>query len=203
MTKRASSASEHSLATSLSRAVAASALLLVGCTDDGAPGPDPTLGELPAGETVDRVEVAQYAGVWYEIGSIPMGFQASCTATTATYGIVDEQTISVLNRCRWGGLDKQEVDIEGTATVVDSVSNARLEVDFGFAQSPYWIVDLGIAVGDEPYPWAAVSTPGRNALWLLSRTPTMPAARLDTIIARLEERGFQPERMLWTEQPAE
>jgi len=170
-------------------------------TDAAAAQDDPTIGAVPAEDTVARVEVGQYVGLWYEIASIPMGFQRNCAATTATYAVVDATTVSVLNRCRNGGLDGDPVEIMGTARVVDAVSNARLEVDFGFARAPYWIVDLAVAAGDEAYPWAIVSNPDRSALWILSRTAQMPAARYDALIARLTARGYQPERLRQTVQP--
>lgn len=170
-------------------------LALAACGVDSTP--DTSIGPVPEGDTVERVEIAQYLGTWYEIASIRMGFQANCRNTTATYGAIDDATISVLNRCTWGA---SPLELEGTARVVDATSNARLEVDFGFDQAPYWIVDLGVATGDEPYPWAVVSTPQRESLWLLSRDKVMTDARYDAIYARLEERGFDPVRMEITEQ---
>jgi apolipoprotein D and lipocalin family protein len=164
---------------------------------------DPTLGPVPEGDTVARVEVGQYVGLWYEIASIPMGFQASCAATTATYGVIDATTVSVYNRCLVGGLDGDPIEIEGTATVVDEATNARLEVDFGFARSPYWIVDLAVPDGAAPYEWAIVSNPDRTALWILSRTPQITDARRDALLARLDARGYAPERLRFTEQPAQ
>lgn len=207
------------LAALAAHALLAVAIALAGCTSDAADPAatpdaataaavdaaavdDPTIGPAPAADTVARVEVGQYVGLWYEIASIPMGFQRNCAATTATYAVVDATTVSVLNRCRNGGLDGNEVEIMGTARVVDPVTNARLEVDFGFALAPYWIVDLGLAAGAAPYPWAIVSNPDRSALWILSRTPQMPAARYDALIARLTQRGYQPERLRTTVQPA-
>ena len=195
------------------------ALVLGACADDttesGSPDPmtdaaadptpdpsaDPTIGPVPAGETVASVAVPQYLGTWYEIARIPQGFQRNCAATTATYEPIDATTVKVINRCRVGGLDGDPVDITGTATIVDTGSNAKLEVDFGFARAPYWIVDLAIASGAEPYPWAIVSNPDRSALWILSRTPVMPPARYDALIARLTQRGYQPERLERTAQP--
>lgn len=163
---------------------------------------DPTLGALPTGDTVARVEVPRYLGTWYEIASIPKGFQARCAGTTATYGAVDADTISVVNRCRVGGLDGAPVEIAGEADVVDAASRARLEVRFGlFGSAPYWIVDLAEPQGDAPYAWAVVSTPGRDALWFLARTPQIDPARYDAVIARLQARGFEPGRMRRTAQP--
>ncbi len=163
---------------------------------DGADGPDATIGPMPAGETVDFVEVAQYLGTWYEIATIRQGFQANCRNTTATYGALDATTISVLNKCTWGA---NPISLDGTARVVDPASYARLEVDLGFGKAPYWIVDLGLAPDGEPYPWAVVSSPERSTLWILSRDKRMPPARYETIYARLTERGFRPERMELTE----
>lgn len=183
------------------------AALTAGCHADApaaapdAPGADPTLGALPADDTVPRVEVGQYLGTWFEVASIPQGFQARCAATTATYGAIDAMTVSVLNECRLDTLDGSPVKIEGKATVVDPVTNARLEVDFGFGRAPYWVVDLASVRADEPYPWAIVSVPDRSSLWILSRTPRMPVDRYDALIERLRSRGFPVDKLALTLQP--
>jgi len=197
-----------------------SALLLVGCaaspppasptrpapaTTAPAPAPapppgDPTLGPPPPGDTVAAVDVTRYVGTWYEIASVASGFLRACTATTATYAPLDATTVSVHNRCVLGGADGAPIEITGSARVVDP-SNARLEVDFGFARAPYWIVDLGVAAPGAPYPWAVVSNPSRTSLWILSREPKMSAARYDALVARLTARGYHPERLTRTLQP--
>lgn len=166
-------------------------------TDDGV---DPTLGAIPSGDTPERVDIGRYLGLWYEIASIPMGFQESCFNTTALYDVIDDVTVSVHNECNWGKSDAQPLSIDGTATVTDPGTNAKLLVDFGFNQSPYWIVDLGEAPPGEPYPWAAVSNDTRDSLWVLARTAKIPDARFEAIYDRLEGRGFDPARMLITPQ---
>ena len=182
--------------------------LAVGCTTDtpaSAPDApeagDPTLGALPAGDTVERVEVDRYLGAWFEVASIPQGFQARCAATTATYGAVDATTISVRNACRLDTLDGEPVQIDGMATVVDPESNARLEVDFGFGRAPYWIVDLASAPAGEPYPWAIVSVPGGSSLWILSRTARMPDGRYEALLERLRARSYATDQLALTLQP--
>lgn len=166
---------------------------------------DPTIGDPPTGDTVAFVEVPSYLGTWYEIASIPQGFQRSCTGTTATYDVIDERTVSVLNKCFIGSLEGDEVSIEGSATIVDDETNAKLAVDFGFGgtgPAPYWIVDLALQQAEgEPYRWAVVSNPDRSALWILNREPSMPQERLDTLLERLEAAGYEPGRLSFTAQP--
>lgn len=188
---------------------AAAALALAACFTEASEPPapnsiaaDPTIGPRPSGDTVARVEVGQYVGTWYEIATIPQGFQARCAATTATYTPIDATSVEVWNRCRLDTVDGDPIEIRGTARVVDPASNARLEVDFGFARAPYWIVDLGVAAPGEPYPWAVVSNPDRSALWILARTPQLPEARYQAVLERLTLRGFEPARLRRTAQPA-
>ncbi|MCE9572856.1 MAG: lipocalin family protein [Deltaproteobacteria bacterium] len=195
-----------------------SALLIAGCATSPAaptaqprparaPSPvaaiapvDPTLGPPPTGDTVANVDVGRYTGTWFEIARVASGFERACTGTTATYAPIDATTVSVHNHCTLGALDGAPIEITGSARVVDP-SNARLEVDFGFARAPYWIVDLGVADPAAPYPWAVVSNPARTSLWILSREPHMSAGRYDALVARLTARGYHPERLERTLQP--
>lgn len=146
---------------------------------------------LPELRTVGRVDLQRYLGTWYDIASFPQRFQEGCTGTTATYALRDDGDIDVVNRCRKGSLDGEEDVAEGRARVVDPKTNARLEVSF-FRPfwGDYWIIDLGA-----DYEYAVVGHPGRDYLWILSRTPTMDAAVYDGILARLREQGYEVERL--------
>jgi apolipoprotein D and lipocalin family protein len=91
------------------------------------------------------------------------------TSGPATYTIRGDGDIDVLNRCRKDSLDGKEKSALGRAKVVDRTTNAKLEVSF-FRPfwGDYWIIDL-----DADYRYAVVGHPGREYLWILSRTPTM------------------------------
>ncbi len=146
--------------------------------------------------TVDRVDVGRYLGKWYEIASFPQRFQLGCTATTATYSLRPDGQIDVLNQCHLETVDGELKVATGRARVVDPVTNARLEVSF-FRPfwGDYWIIEL-----EPEYEYAVVGHPGRDYLWILSRTPTMDAARYDAILTRLSEKGYQTERLSRTPQ---
>jgi apolipoprotein D and lipocalin family protein len=146
---------------------------------------------LPPLETVPRVDLARYVGAWYEIASFPQRFQKGCVATTATYTVRADGDIDVLNRCRKDALDGPEKSALGRARVVDTATNAKLEVSF-FRPfwGDYWIVGLGA-----DYDWAVVGHPGRDYLWILSRAPTIPDATYEGILARLKEQSYDTSRL--------
>src|SRR5512140_3247330 len=136
---------------------------------------------LPPLETVAHVDLSRYVGTWYEIANFPQSFQRGCTATTATYTLRPDGDIDVLNRCRKGSLEGEEKAASGRARVVDGSTNAKLEVSF-FRPfwGDYWIIDLA-----EDYSYAVVGHPGRDYLWILSRTPAMADATYQAILTRL------------------
>jgi apolipoprotein D and lipocalin family protein len=155
--------------------------------------------ELPPLETVAHVELSRYLGTWYEIANFPQSFQRGCTATTATYTLLDDGNIEVLNRCRKGSLDGEEKSALGRARVVDRATNAKLEVSF-FRPfwGDYWIIDLA-----DDYSYAVVGHPSRDYLWILARNPTMDEATYESIVARLQARGYETSRLVRTLQVAE
>ena len=161
-------------------------VLLSACTGRRAP-------TLPPPETVCSVDLARYAGAWYEIASYPNRFQRGCSNTSATYTPQPDGRIEVVNRCIREG---KAVSVKGTATVADRPTNARLRVTFFWPfAGDYWIIDLG-----EQYEYAVVSNPDRSFLWVLSRTPVMDEARFTRIIARLQARSFDTSRLVRTVQ---
>lgn len=152
---------------------------------------------LPSLRTVAKVDLSRYIGTWYEIASFPQRFQEGCTGTSATYSIRDDGEIGVLNRCRKGSLQGEEDAAEGRARVVDSATNAKLEVTFFWPfWGDYWIIDLA-----DDYRYAVVGHPGRDYLWILSRTPTMDDSVYAGILQRLRDNGYPLDRLRKTLQP--
>lgn len=152
---------------------------------------------LPPLTTVPAVDLAKYTGTWYEIASYPQSFQEGCTATTATYKARPDGEIDVINRCRKNSLEGEEDTAEGRARVVDTTTNAKLEVSF-FRPfwGDYWIIQLA-----PDYSYAVVGHPGRDYLWILSRTPQMDEAVYAGILAKLKEQGYPLDRLQKTLQP--
>lgn len=155
---------------------------------------------LPSLQVVASVDVARYMGTWYEIASYPQTFQEGCTGTTANYTLRDDGEVDVVNRCFLGDLQGEESVAEGRARVVDKSTNAKLEVSF-FRPfwGDYWIIELG-----DHYDYAVVGHPGRDYLWILSRTPRMTEELYDKLVTRLrDQHRYDVTRIRRTLQAAE
>lgn len=165
-------------------------LLLISCASST------TRLKLPPLEVVQHVELSRYLGRWYEIASVPQSFQRGCTATQANYALMKDGEIEVVNRCHKDALDGPEDVATGRARVVDTTTNAKLEVSF-FRPfwGPYWVIQLG-----ENYEYAVVGHPGRDSLWILSRTPTMEPEVYAGIVARLTADQYPLEKLVRTAQ---
>lgn len=128
-----------------------------------------------------------YLGLWYEVARFPVFFQDGCTATTAAYGPIDTDTVSVLNTCRKGTPDGPIDQIAGKA---DIVGPGQLEVSFDnvpFARGEYTVLWV-----DEAYQTAVVGTTSGKAGWILARTPEISADRRQKAEAVMKANGYDP-----------
>jgi apolipoprotein D and lipocalin family protein len=155
------------------------------------------MGEAPL-PVVSKVDLDRYLGKWYEIASYPAWFQKGCVGSTANYSLLDNGKIQVVNRCHKDSLDGPLKESKGKAEVVDKTTNAKLKVWFFWPfKGNYWIIDLS-----PDYQWAVVGEPSRKYLWILSRTPVMDATAYQGILARLPGKGYDPEKLIQSSQPA-
>jgi apolipoprotein D and lipocalin family protein len=164
-------------------------LLVAACSGGSAPS---DLAVVPS------VDLQRYMGTWYEIARLPMWFQRGCIRSQAHYELIDSETVAVANSCTTAeGETKQAT---GRARVVDPASNAKLEVVFdnwfsrifpSLARGDYWIIDL-----DPQYRTVVVGHPSRKYLWILARTPEIPEARYQELVALARARGFEVERLV-------
>lgn len=152
--------------------------------------------------TIASLDLKRYMGTWYEIAKFPNEFQKKCVGdTTATYGLREDGRVDVVNRCRRadGSVDAAE----GVARQPGGPGSPKLEVRFAPAilswlpmvWGDYWVIDL-----DPDYRLAAVSEPGRDYLWILSRSPKVDPAVYDALLGRLRAQGLDMDRLVPTKQ---
>ena len=154
---------------------------------------------------VPPMDLARYAGTWYEIARMPNRFQDKCAGdVTATYTVREDGDITVVNRCatKDGGV----TEVTGRARLAErNGPNTKLEVRFAPAWlsflpmvwADYWVIDLA-----PDYSFAVIGEPKRTYLWILSRTPTLDENTLQGIYSRLRDQGYDPATLMNTHQSA-
>jgi len=148
-------------------------------------------------QTVPAIDVPRYMGTWHEIAKYPNWFQKKCvSSTSATYRLQADGQVQVLNRCKTASGEWS--DALGAARQIGAKDSPRLQVRFAPAWlsfipmvwGDYWVIDI-----DPDYQWVVVSEPRREYLWVLARTPQLPAATLYTLQTRLTAKGFDVQRL--------
>lgn len=151
----------------------------------------PAAGRAADVTSVPALDISRYAGEWHEIARLPMYFQRQCTSeVTAQYTLRDDGLVGVRNRCK---TDDGEYDVVDGVARRDADHPGRLEVRFApdwlswvpMVWADYWVIAL-----DPGYQWAVVGEPGRDYLWILSRTPTMERAQFEALKAQAEAMGY-------------
>ena len=153
-------------------------------------------------QVVSYVDLNRYVGLWYEIASNPTAFEVGCVGTTAEYTARPDGLIDVENRCYIRRIGGRERIASGAAAVVDTTSNAKLNVSFSGTDPSttgvgnYWVIDL-----DKNYQLAAVSDAKREYLWVLSRHKQVDAKTYQALLARIAAQGFDIQKLELSPQP--
>jgi len=162
-------------------------------------------GALHAAEplpTIASLDVPRYMGTWYEIAKFPNWFQKKCVSNTrANYLLRSDGTVQVTNRCKMASGEIDEAI--GSARQIGPATSPKLQVRFAPAWlslipavwGDYWVVAL-----EDNYQWVAVSEPGRQYLWILSRTPRMEPKAYAGLLLRLAALGLDVQKLEVTAQ---
>jgi apolipoprotein D and lipocalin family protein len=154
-------------------------------------------------DVVSAVDLNKYAGVWYEIARLPNGFQKQCAGdVTATYTLLDDGRIKVVNRCRNEKGEIEEAEGEAKRSG-DDAPTAKLKVRFApailsflpFVWGDYWIIVLA-----PDYSYAVVGDPARKYLWILSRTPVLGESIFKIILDQVKAKGYDLTSLVRTNQ---
>lgn len=144
---------------------------------------------------VTGFQLDRYLGTWYEIARLDHSFERGLEEVSASYSLRDDGGVRVINRGKQS--DGSWREAEGKAYFVDKPDEARLKVSFfGPFYGGYNVIDL-----DPDYQLALVTSYNHDYLWILSRTPNPPKAKVDALIAKARELGFATDKLIWVKQP--
>jgi len=141
--------------------------------------------------TVASVDLARYAGTWFEAARTPNWFQKNCAADVrAIYTVEGPARLRVVNQCRVAS-GKTSI-AKGRAKV--GASTAKLRVSFFWPFfGDYWVLEL-----DPEYRWVVVGEPERKNLWILTREQNPPEELVQRLTELAAKKGYDVSKLVRT-----
>lgn len=140
---------------------------------------------------VKDFELERYLGTWYEIARLPHRFEKNLQQVTATYTLLDNGKIEVLNK-GFNTKKQKWSESKGKAWMPDGSKPSELKVSFFWPFSAaYRIIYL-----EKDYSLAIVTSTTFNYFWMLSRTPTIDEIYYNELIEKTKAWGFDTEKII-------
>lgn len=156
-------------------------MLLTGC---GA-----TFREL---KTVSHVEIPRYMGDWYVIASIPTAFEVGAYNAIESYRLDADGTIATTFTYRKGAFDGPLKTITARGFITDRATNATWGMRFIWPiKAEYLITYL-----TDDYSQTVVGRTKRDYVWIMARTPEIPADDYARIVDMLAAQGYDTSRLI-------
>lgn len=118
----------------------------------------------------NQVNLNQYCGKWYEIYRFPHRFEKGLVNVTATYTLLSENKIQVVNEGFFNTPNGKHKVANGIAKIPNPEIPGRLRVSFF---RPFYADYLILKLDTLHYRWVLVGSSSPNYLWILSRQPTL------------------------------
>lgn len=147
---------------------------------------------LPPPPTVPKVDLPRFMGDWYVISGILTPFEKGAHNAVETYALDEKGRIPTTYTFRKGGFDGPEKTFNNIAFVHNRETFAEWRIQFFWPfRFPYLVIFL-----DPDYQLTAVGTDDRDYLWIMARTPQVPADRYAEVLQRVAELGFDTNRIV-------
>lgn len=144
-------------------------------------------------EIATELNPQKYSGTWYEIARKPNRFEDGLENITATYTVLDNGEIEVLNQGLKNGEQKR---VKGKAWIPNTEKPAALKVSFFYP----FRADYQVIWHDPSYQFSLVGEPSRDYLWILARQPKIADSAFNAIRALAESVGFSTNDLILPKQ---
>lgn len=142
-------------------------------------------------KTVDYVDIERFMGRWYVIANIPTFIEKDIFNAVETYSLNSDGTIATTFTFRKGGFDGKLKEYQPKGFVLDKKSGALWGMQFIWpVKADYRIVSL-----NEDYTQTIIGRQARDYVWIMARTPTIPDADYDRLVAEVEALGYDLTKM--------
>lgn len=141
--------------------------------------------------TIETLDVARFMGKWYEIARYDHRFEKDMTNVSATYTLLDNGRIEVLNA---GYKNGEYKEIKGKAKQPNPDDPGKLKVSFFlWFYSDYYILDIA-----PDYSHVIIGSSTDKYLWIMSREPVLSDNILSELIEKIRQRGYDTDRLVFS-----
>ena len=148
---------------------------------------------IPKGaQPIPSFKVEKYLGTWYEVARLDFKFEENLTNTTATYSLISDSKIKVLNE-GFDTLKNKWTEASGKAKFRDKTDEAALKVSFF---GPFYAGYNVIAIKGD-YEYALVAGSNTEFLWILARQPSIPDDIKLQFLNIAEDIGYNTSQLIW------
>ncbi|MEL7312807.1 MAG: lipocalin family protein [Pseudomonadota bacterium] len=136
--------------------------------------------------TESNVDLERFMGDWFVIAAIPTFIEKQAYNATESYALRESGVIDTTFSFRKGAFDGKQKTYTPVGFVRDDGSNAVWGMRFVWPfKAEYRIVYL-----NSDYTQTVIGRSKRDYVWIMARTPEMPAADLDSIKSMLVAEGY-------------
>lgn len=141
--------------------------------------------------TVPKVDLQRFMGPWYVIANIPTFIEKGAHNAIESYQLNSDGTIATTFTFRDGSFKGPEKRYQPTGFVTNPSSNAVWDMQFFWPiKSDYRIVYLS-----DDYGETIIGREARDYVWIMARSPKVPEVRLQELIQRCVEEGYDPKKI--------
>ncbi len=147
---------------------------------------------MPPLALAPHVDLQRYMGDWYVIAVIPTFIEKNNFNAVESYRLdpdgVHVHTTFTFNE---GAPDGPVKQYHPTGTVVDRASNAVWTMQFIWPfQADYRIMQIS-----PDYQTVVIGREKRDYVWIMARTPTLPAAMYDALVQFVASQGYDVSKL--------
>jgi len=141
--------------------------------------------------TVNDLDLNRYLGTWYEIARFPHSFEKNLVGVTATYSLMENGKIKVLNQGFKNSLNGPRSQAVGKAKIPNQAEPGKLKVSFFWIfYADYFVLEL-----DDEYQYVMIGSSSDNYFWILSRTPQLSPEIYEMLLDKAIKRGYNLDKL--------
>jgi apolipoprotein D and lipocalin family protein len=140
---------------------------------------------------VAAVDLPRFMGQWYVIATIPTRFEKNAYNAVETYSLEPDGNVATAFRFRDSAFDAPVKTIHSTGYVKEGTGNAVWRVQVFWPIKAQYVV----AYLKDDYSQTIVARDARDYTWIMARTPTLPQADYDALLARVIELGYPRDKI--------